>query len=220
MLLCFPKSDCEIEDTWYTAGMRGTGSHDFNVKDVFVPAHRGFPFARFNLGPAEDRGGYNMPFPHVIIPAMASVAIGIARDAIDSFKALAAKKTPRGSATTLAMQHTTHLRLGQAEALVRSAEAYIESVTQEVDGHDYSDNGKLEELSAAVRLAGAQTVKQATEAVDIVFNLGGGSAIYESNRLERCFRDVHMVSHHIMVSESSIEMVGQYLLGFGLKARR
>ena len=53
-----------------------------------------------------------------------------------------------------------------------------------------------------------------------MFESGGGSAIYETSRLERCFRDVHVVTHHHMVSPPSIEMVGQYLLGLGLQAGR
>jgi len=53
-----------------------------------------------------------------------------------------------------------------------------------------------------------------------MFESGGGSSIYESSRLERCFRDVHVVTHHHMVSPSNIEMVGQYLLGFSLQAGR
>jgi hypothetical protein len=53
-----------------------------------------------------------------------------------------------------------------------------------------------------------------------MFESGGGSAIYETSRLERCFRDVHVVTHHHMVSPPNIEMVGQYLLGLGLQAGR
>jgi hypothetical protein len=60
----------------------------------------------------------------------------------------------------------------------------------------------------------------ATEAVDLLFDAAGGSSVYSSSRLEHCFRDVHMVTHHIMVSPSNIEMVGQYLLGLGLEMRR
>jgi alkylation response protein AidB-like acyl-CoA dehydrogenase len=220
LLLLMPKGECEIEDTWYTAGMRGTGSHDFNVKDLFVPAERGFRFSQFASGPMEHRGGYRMPFHHMVIPSMAAVSLGIARDAIGSFVEMAAKKTPRGSSSTLATQHTTHLRLGEAEALLRAAQAYWEAITNEIDNHDYSDRNTLEALTASVRLAGAQIVKSSTEVVDIMFDLGGGSAIYETSRLERCFRDAHIVSHHVTMSAANFEMVGQYLLGFGLKARR
>ena len=53
-----------------------------------------------------------------------------------------------------------------------------------------------------------------------MYNTAGTTAIYASSRLERCFRDVHVVTHHHMVAPSNIEMVGQYLLGLGLQTRR
>jgi indole-3-acetate monooxygenase len=48
--------------------------------------------------------------------------------------------------------------------------------------------------------------------VDLLFEAGGGSSIYESSRLERCFRDVHMISHHFLVNPSTFLAVGQALL--------
>ena len=60
----------------------------------------------------------------------------------------------------------------------------------------------------------------AAEAVDLMFNAAGTTAIYASSRLERCFRDVHVATQHVAVAASNIEMVGQYSLGLGLQWRR
>ena len=58
------------------------------------------------------------------------------------------------------------------------------------------------------------------EAVDLMFDASGGTAVYESSRLARCFRDVHLVTHHMMTAPLNFEMVGQYLLGGPLQVRR
>jgi alkylation response protein AidB-like acyl-CoA dehydrogenase len=58
------------------------------------------------------------------------------------------------------------------------------------------------------------------KAVDTVYELAGGTSVYETSRIERCFRDVHMPSHHGIASQSHYEMVGQYMLGHGLQMRR
>jgi alkylation response protein AidB-like acyl-CoA dehydrogenase len=120
----------------------------------------------------------------------------------------------------LASQQTVHERLGRAEALVRSARAYYYETVREVAQRTASSEEVSDELSADVRLACAHTAQTATEAVDLMFAGGGISATYSSNRLDRSFRDVHMVTQHVTIAASNIEMVGQYLLGQGLQIRR
>ena len=113
-----------------------------------------------------------------------------------------------------------HQRVGQSEARLRSARAYLYDTLRELDALRSRDAETLTEMIADCRLAGAQAAQSCVEAVDSMFESGGGSAIYETSRLERCFRDVHVVTHHHMVSPPNIEMVGQYLLGLGLQAGR
>jgi hypothetical protein len=75
-------------------------------------------------------------------------------------------------------------------------------------------------LSATMRLAGAHATASAVQAVDLVYDWAGTSSVYASSRIERCFRDVHVVSHHISIATVSFEMVGQYMLGGPLAQRR
>jgi alkylation response protein AidB-like acyl-CoA dehydrogenase len=216
-----PATDCEIIDTWHTAGLRGTGSNDFKVDGVFVPAERTVPLFKFLAGPTtRPSTAYRTPFFDVAAPGIAAVGLGIARDAIDSFKALAAHKTPAIGMTTLANQHTIHQRVGRAEALLRSARAYLFETVEEITSAHAAGAPVVEDAAAALRLASSYCAQSAVEAVDLMFDAGGGTSVYETSRLERCFRDAHMVTHHMMVAPSSIEMVGQYLLGGPLQPRR
>jgi indole-3-acetate monooxygenase len=213
-----PVGDCEILDTWHTAGLRGTGSHDWQVADVFVPEERSFPVLRD--GPSEPGSLSTRDFVAHGGARVAAVALGIARDAIDAFKALAMTKTPILATSTLATQHTTHERVGRAEALLRSGRAFLYETARELPHSPTWSEALSDDLRASIRLASTHAAQSAAEAVDLMFNAAGTTAIYASNRLERCFRDVHVATQHVTVAPSNIEMVGQYFLGLGLQARR
>ena len=73
---------------------------------------------------------------------------------------------------------------------------------------------------AALRLAAAHTAACAVQVADLMFDAAGGSSVYETSRLARCFRDAHMVTHHVGVGPRNIELVGQYLLGGPLQLGR
>ncbi len=83
-----------------------------------------------------------------------------------------------------------------------------------------ADASALTERCAAMRLATAHCTQNAVDAVDLVYDAASGTSGYESSRLERCFRDIHMLTHHIGASPGVFEMVGQCLLGGTLDLRR
>ncbi|MBV8084559.1 MAG: acyl-CoA dehydrogenase family protein [Chloroflexi bacterium] len=215
---CVRQADCEILDTWYTAGLRGTGSHDFQVTDLFVPEGRQFVSRTsqiFQPGPL-----YNTQLPNVWGPNIAGVALGIARDAIDSFVQLAGVKTPSRTALRLAERETMQERVGQAESLLRSGRAFLFETIRAMwaalsEGHEAPDD-----LSALMRLATATAVGNAIQAVDMMFTAAGSSSIYATSRLERCFRDVHIVRQHAVVNPTGFIIAGRYFLGLPLGAVR
>ena len=215
-IMFWPKSECEILDTWYTTGMRGTGSHDFQTSNAFVAEARCI-VARAS-GPNEP-GVLSMRNAFARAAPLVAVGLGIARAAIDSFVELASTMTPHAATTSLARQQTIQDRVGRAEALVRSARAYLYETVGESSPPGLADTIS-EQVSAEVRLASAYAAQCAAEAVDLMFAAGGISAVYTTSRLDRCFRDVHMVTQHIQVAASNIEMAGQYFLGQGLELRR
>ena len=120
----------QILDTWHTAGLRGTGSHDWQVTDVFVPEAQSFPIL-FD-GPSAPGCLSVRDFAAYAGPRVTAVALGIARDAIDTFTALARTKTPVLATSPLATQHTTHERVGRAEALLRAGRAFLYETVREL----------------------------------------------------------------------------------------
>jgi indole-3-acetate monooxygenase len=212
-----PVGKCEIVDTWYTAGLRGTGSHDWQVADRFVPEERSFPL--LVDGPREP-GAFSFSNIVYAFPSVAAVALGIARDAIDTFTALARTKTPALATSTLATQHTVQERVGRAEALLGAGRAFLYETVRALPPSPNWSEEVSDAVRARVRLASAHAAQSAAETVDLMFNTAGTTAIYASSRLERCFRDVHVATQHMAVAPSNIEMAGQYFLGFGLQVRR
>jgi alkylation response protein AidB-like acyl-CoA dehydrogenase len=213
-----PVGECEILDTWHTAGLRGTGSHDWQGTDVFVPEGRAVPALRD--GPRVPGTIALSDFAAYAGPRLAAVALGLAREAIDVFTALARAQTPALATSPLATQHTTHERVGRAEALLRAGRAFLAETVRTLPYNPTWSEALNDDQRASIRLASTHAAQSAAEAVDLMFNAAGTTAIYASSRLERCFRDVHVATQHVAVAPSNIEMVGQYCLGLGLQARR
>lgn len=208
-LFVFPAAAVEIVDTWRTTGMRGTGSHDVIVTDVFVPENHSFPFAAFFSGPTlRPDQGYPRPFMEIAPLFLAAVGLGVARAALETFTALAAAKTPLGMTTPLAQQSTVHERVGRAEATLRAARSYLFETARAVA----TASAATPPLVLPVRLAAAHAAQSANEVVGVLYQLGGGSAIYETSRLERCFRDSNTLTHHILLAPGGYVAAGEWLL--------
>lgn len=220
-LFVMPMRECTIEDTWHVTGLRGTGSADVVAEDVFVPEDCNF----VALGPQPTKAyqpgsHFRAPLPRVVGYALAAVGLGIARDAIDSFKELAASKTPFAGQTRLGGMHTTQLRVGQAEAILRSGRELLYSVVRKIDEALETKGEVDDDLFVSGMLARAQAAAAAVQAVDLILACAGTSGMFERNRLEQCSRDVRMVPQHAYMSVINLEMAGQYLLGGPLQLRR
>jgi indole-3-acetate monooxygenase len=210
-LMFFNAADVRIHDTWHTSGLRGTGSNDFSVTDVFVPRERSI-VARGSRPIIETPLAM---FPNFTLLAIgvASVALGLARRAIDEFVDVAVHKRPQFSQRTIAQSGTSQTDLARAEAHLRSARAFL--FGEVADAWDIALNGGKVDLDARVRirLAGANAVDAATRAIDSVYTMAGGMAVFETSQLQRCLRDVHVVSQHIMVAPRLFETLGKHLFG-------
>jgi len=205
-----PSSNCEIIDTWSVGGLRGTGSHDVVVQDVFVPMSYGSGFTDPHVL-LEPR--YRIPPFSRVIPGLGAMALGIARTAIETFGDIAGAKTPQRSTQMLRENHGPQIRVSQAEALVRSARLFLFDSLDRLWSTVVATGKTPMEGRAHVRLASSHAVSSAVQAVDLLYLGAGGSAIYTSCPLERAFRDVHTITQHIGVHPRVMETTGRVLLG-------
>jgi alkylation response protein AidB-like acyl-CoA dehydrogenase len=210
-MMIFPAEACEIIDTWSVSGLRGTGSHDIAVTDLFVPQRRSVSL--LSDRPRQAGPLYVFPVFGLLALNIAAVAIGMARGAIDTLVALAGDKTPTGSRRRLSERAIVQMQVAQAEAALRAARALLyETIAEVWTSAAHGDELSLEQR-ALLRLAATHATTSAAQAIDLMYNAGGGTSIYTSSPLERYFRDVHALSQHLMVAQPTYEVVGRLFLG-------
>ncbi|HUN41989.1 MAG TPA: acyl-CoA dehydrogenase family protein [Acetobacteraceae bacterium] len=209
--LWVPASQGRIADTWSVVGMRGTGSHDFVVEDVFVPAAHSFSLA----APPCEPGPLYHPrlFNSMLWSATAANALGIARAAIDAFAAIAGQASSTMSTTLLRDRPMVQTRIAEAEAILQAARAYVIDAVGTAYGAVCDCAEELDARLAQSRLAIVHAMHEAVRAVDLVFHAAGTNAVYTRNPLERCFRDVHVAVQHAAGLPGQYESAGKALLG-------
>jgi alkylation response protein AidB-like acyl-CoA dehydrogenase len=210
--MLFRADETVIHDTWHTAGLRGTGSHDIEVRDVVVPRARTFSLLRDR--PTHE--GYALPYFGVLASGVAAVGLGIARGALDAFAALARDKRLPGGKKTVAHREIVQVDFARGEARLRAARAYLyEALDEAVAACAASQDAPEAAIPARarLRLAACHAATEAAAVTSIAYELGGGAAIYTTHPLQRQFRDANVVTHHIMVSSTALATAGRVLLG-------
>ena len=208
-VMIFPADEARIIDTWSVMGLRGTGSNDFEVQDLFVPAERSF--ALFGDQPYHDGPLYRARF---FFLAHAAHALGIARAAIDEFVEMARTKrqTSFGPGPLLRDRAMVQAEVAQAEALVGSARTFARDTTRAAWA-EVCAYGRVEQATwVRTRLASNWAITSAAKATDLMYTAGGGSAIYSRSPLQRYFRDMHAATQHVAVQAVNYEQFGQILL--------
>ena len=205
-----PASDCVILDTWHTSGLRGTGSHDYTMEDVFVADNYVKRHSLLEEAILPDR---RYVYPAFNVPMLSAVALGAARGAVNALAELFGGKVDRRNQRPVAGAFDKQADLGLAEALAGSARAYLYDTTAQA--WDLITAGKElpRELRAGMRLACTHAVTASVQAVDRAHLAAGASSIYVSSPLDRYFRDVHSVSAHAFVRQTTMADGGQLLLG-------
>ena len=205
-----PISDCTILDTWHTTGLRGTGSHDYTIDDVFVPHRMSFthPLMSDPVRPAPQYA-----YPATTVAMLSAVSLGAARGAVDGLIELLGGKVDRRSGRPVAASFDKQADLGMAETLVGSAQAYLHETLALVWEQVTQGQPPTLELRARLRLACTNAVTASVAAVDRVYGAAGASSIYVSSSLERYFRDVHTAAAHAFLRPSTVADGGALLLG-------
>ena len=208
-IVFFPAVATEMIDTWHVGGLRGTGSHDYRVADLFVPEDH----AVTGNTPLLSGPLYALPRHTAFGVAIAAVPLGIARAALDALRNLTATKTPRIGPAVLRERPVIQGTVGRAEAVLRSARAFLIEACEDAWAVASAGEQPGLEQRALVRLACAQVAEAAKEVVRAAYDAGGGTSVYESCPLQRCFRDVHAAAQHVQVQAGNFETGGRVLLG-------
>jgi alkylation response protein AidB-like acyl-CoA dehydrogenase len=216
---CFvPRAEAELLDTWHVRGMRGTGTHHFAVNDVFVPEEQ---TVRSVTAPLVETGPlYRIPRTLVFASGDAAVALGTARSCLAAFVELATTKTPRAMELLLRDQVMVQNEVGHAEAHLRSGRAFLFETVGEI-WRALTTTGTITlEQRATLRLATTHGIRLAVQVVDMIYNMSGATAAYESSPIQRHFQDVHVISQHLQARLAHYELVGRHWLGLKVDETR
>ncbi len=212
-----PRDDFEVVDTWDTAGMRGSGSHDVRMEDVFVPPAHLLPGRP--LAPSRQWAGPTFRNPCHAVYTKSAVALGVCRGAIDSFVELAMEKTPWGLATALKDMPQVHYRLGEAQATYLAARTLMLETQDALEAHlgpKASEGGRLEpawEVYRQAYLACVHAAQAVRQVVSIINNTAGTTGSRMESPLERKLRDAQQAATHTLISWRHYEDLGKTFVG-------
>ncbi|MGZ0220085.1 MAG: acyl-CoA dehydrogenase family protein [Acidimicrobiales bacterium] len=213
--LCYvlvERAACEIEDTWDTVGLRGTGSHDVVLTDHFVPTEWS------GVRPAASSDAPQTPFyqlpPGLRFPwPKVGVASGLARAAIDAFTELAGAKQPLNLKGQLRDRPIAQNAVARAEALVSSGFSWAIELADELWSRIDEGRPVDEVLHARCRLACSTSVQNSIQAVELVASAAGSSANFNSSPFGTLLADARAVAGHFMVAPYQVDTAGRVLLG-------
>ena len=202
--MTFPASEAEIIETWEPAGMRGTGSHDFQCRlSSLVPLRR--TFSVFDDTPCEPGPLYRYPFASIAEISFGAVGLGIGRHAIDEFMALAGSHRSLYSGELLRDRQAVRARLGEAEALVSSARAWFYEVARSSWETVVRGDPLAVDEAARVALASTHATASAARACQLLYEAAGSASLAAGSPLARAWRDVHALTQHAAVSPLGYE---------------
>jgi alkylation response protein AidB-like acyl-CoA dehydrogenase len=210
-MVVFPATQATIDDNWHVAGLKGTGSCDFSVSDLFVP--EAFTFDVIAGQP--QRGGplYHLGLPGLVINEHAAFALGVGRRALDEIIALAKSKR-RGYARQIALveRQVFQRAVGEADLRLRAARALAVEVFERAWQTVCAGQSPALQLQAEMRSATTLVTDVALDVTSMAFRYGGGSTVWLNSMLQRCLRDIYVGASHLMVNDAAYENYGQFLL--------
>ncbi|MFT5014199.1 MAG: alkylation response protein AidB-like acyl-CoA dehydrogenase [Dinoroseobacter sp.] len=206
----FKPEEIEILDNWHVSGLRGSGSSDYRAENVWVPALR-------MASSIEQTEFKNLPifrYPKFALLSLpiGAITMGMARASINEVIETANQKTPQGSRRTLAHRSGLHRDIAFADTKLAAARTYLYTLSNEVWRHCQSHEPTVQQRQQ-LRAANVHAVNTAVEVIDKMYTVIGGTSVFESSCLQQHFRDVHVATQHMMVTEPVMELAGRVILG-------
>ena len=230
LFVLVPKADCLVIDTWYTMGLAGTGSKDIAIEsEVFVPAHRTVTFFEVlnQEAPgalANDGALYRIPFLSGFSALLANPAIAALQGAVDEFIESVAMRPTRGAFTggggTIGQFGHVQTAVAEAEAAVDAAQLVLERDLSLATRLAASGVKLTVDQRVTIRRGAAYAVRLCVNGVNGLFEAVGGTGINLNSGIQRAWRDINAVAHHISLNWAPVStMYGQMRFGMPPKGQ-
>ena len=200
--------DFKLLDTWYTMGLRGTGSTDYVTEKLFIPSEH-----VFDLGGKAKREGAIWSRPDHFLRKMSGVPLGVARDSLDRAIDVLGGKVDRRSGMAYKDQPIVQQTIAEAEGKLGAARAYVFESVRNQWAKLQAGESLTERERAAVMISRQQAFQTGRQVCQMMFDLIGGEAIYARSRFERQLRDMNTGCQHIVAQAKTLQAPGALLLG-------
>jgi alkylation response protein AidB-like acyl-CoA dehydrogenase len=220
---CFavlPRSDYEIRDDWFAAGMKGSGTKTLIIKDAFVPNYRiqqakdmmEGRSAGFGLYP--DSKIFYSPYRPYFASGFSAIGLGVAERMLEAYKEKTRNRVRAYTGVNVGTATPALMRLAESTHQVAAARAFLEKTWQEHAEHSERHQYPSRETLAFWRTNQAYAVKMCIQAVDRLFEAAGGTSWFESSEMQRLFRDSHMTAAHAYTDyDVCAQILGRELMG-------
>jgi alkylation response protein AidB-like acyl-CoA dehydrogenase len=216
-----PFGQCTVCDTWFTAGMRATGSKTIVTNNVFVPDTLVLRLSDLRDGKAPGGAIYagvifHTPFFYYAPISFVTPMIGAAQGAYETFRSWT--KTRKAQDGSLVAEKTAvQVGMARAAADVDAAELLVRRAVNVTDApQDYSP----QLLARSVRDF-ARASELCVEAIDTLLALSGTAGFVTAHPIQRAWRDIHFMAMHISLNaETNFSHFGRMELGLGRDTRR
>ncbi|PRC47304.1 acyl-CoA dehydrogenase, partial [Mycobacterium sp. ITM-2017-0098] len=195
-----PRADVTFKDGWHVQGLKGTGSYDYAIDDVFVPHSR--TFALFTREPQRgSSAATRMGMMPVTAAGHAAWALGVAKSMLDDVAELAATKYRMSDMAALASRPTFQKGLAHHVAAWRAARLLVLDAFTTAESAVAAGGELTPTHRADMRVAAVFATDTARECAEWAHLVAGTTSIREGSRLERAFRDIYTGTQHAFISE-------------------
>lgn len=210
-----PAGQAEVIDDWHVAGLQGTGSCDFRLDQVFVPAEMTFERAA-----SACRGGalFHQEAHVFLSNEVPPLCIGLARRVLDDITGTASQTARFPGGPNLSERPVFHSELGRAETKLRAARLAHRDAVDEAWAAARAGDGLLESVHIAVAAASVYTVETCAEVIADLFRYGGGRLLSLTSPVQRNLRDCLAARQHIGLSEENYERAGRHRIQTALSS--
>ncbi len=205
----FRPDDVEFIDNWQVAGLRGTGSFEFRIENLHLPAHQ---VADQGDAATIDCDVTRVPLALLFAVSFAGVALGVSHATLTDMLEIAQGKLPRYASLHVRDDPDAQRFVGKAQARWRAADAYLHSTVGEIL-HSVRANGSVShDDRAALRMAGTHVIRECAEVVDLAYKIVGSTGIYQDHPIQRRFQDMHVITQHVQAREAHYGLLGRFAI--------
>ncbi len=218
-LAVVPAEQVEVVDTWHTAGMRATGSHDLVITDALVPEHRLVAVADIYGGTAPGAREHRAPtYRWPMVPALALTAsmpvLGTAERVTELFAERLSGRVLAYSRVAQKDQPAAQIRLGEARVRLSALRALVAKTADDIETIVVSGQRVSRSVRAGARLAAARTVHESRSIIADLMEASGASVHFLSSPMQRAKRDVDIAAGHVVFDyDTSRELAGALAIG-------